>query len=310
MTDLLEMLTKWFSKPVTLKRLAALLVFAAVALCIIFSYERYTFSFRLARLQKEAELLGRLEEIEARGTNQPVELEQARKALREQVIESIKARPMSLEFVPSTLTVSMNSLWKFLAGGAGWFLSSLYQIRKWKTKTGPKDVFGTFCAGLLIGFFAIFVPPIWWPWFHLFVYPVLFMLMFMLAITPLAIYLALKMARHRAETVSCTNNLKQIGLAARIWAANHGDYLPENLDSLKTELGDDRAACCPAGKNKGYEILSPGISSLDPTEVYARCPVHNILTLADGTVRPLGKDRVVREGRIWKVKPAIPSEKF
>ncbi len=37
---------------------------------------------------------------------------------------------------------------------------------------------------------------------------------------------ALAKAKEKAQSISCVNNMKQIGLAARIWAADHGDKFP------------------------------------------------------------------------------------
>ena len=211
---------------------------------------------------------------------------------------------MSLELVPSTLTFSMNSLWKFLAGGAVWSITAVFQIRKWKNPAGRKDILGAFGVAIIAGFFATFVPAIWWPWFHLLVYPLLFMSGFVIVIIPIALALALKNARSKAQMVVCSNNLKQVGIGARIWSQDHGDILPKNFEEMKATLASKDLTHCPADKNREYEILSPGAPLADPSVVYVRCPIHNLVIFADGSVHQIGKRELLREKDQWRIKPA------
>lgn len=44
---------------------------------------------------------------------------------------------------------------------------------------------------------------------------------------------ALSQAKGRAQRISCTNNMKQIGLAFRVWAVDNDDTLPFNLSTNK-----------------------------------------------------------------------------
>jgi hypothetical protein len=89
----------------------------------------------------------------------------------------------------------------------------------------------------------------------------------------------------RAERLKCVNNLKQVLLAARIWANDHGDVLPRDYDSMKAELVRDTITYCPGEGGGRYEILSPGARETNPWIVYARCTVHSIAGLVDGSVQ-------------------------
>ena len=96
-------------------------------------------------------------------------------------------------------------------------------------------------------------------------------------------------AKQRSSSINCISNLKQIGLAARMWANDHGDMLAADYESLKAYLGSSKVLYCPESEGTvQYEIVSPGISELDATVVYARCPTHGHVVLADGSAHQLG----------------------
>ena len=95
---------------------------------------------------------------------------------------------------------------------------------------------------------------------------------------------ALAQAREKARSISCVNNLKQIGLAFYMYAQDAGDRLPLSygMTSLGTNqpwhwfiasyLGDDKARECPSysiNANRGY---SYGVN----TEIYNSPPLASI----------------------------------
>jgi hypothetical protein len=105
-------------------------------------------------------------------------------------------------------------------------------------------------------------------------------------------------AQNKTQSVHCINNIKQIGLAARIWANAHNtDLLPADFVTMKNELPSPRMLTCsgdparkPAmswdefdGTSVTYEMLSPGGSEREPTTVYIRCPIHGHIGLTDGS---------------------------
>ena len=114
---------------------------------------------------------------------------------------------------------------------------------------------------------------------------------------------AMAKAKDRAQSINCVNNLKQIGLAARMYANDHAEVLPKDFEAMKNELGSPRVLFCPGDpkKNKpvswtgfnfadvSYEFVSPGARTDDPQKVLARCPIHNNICLVDGSVQQQGR---------------------
>lgn len=100
-----------------------------------------------------------------------------------------------------------------------------------------------------------------------------------------AVKTGVKAARSKAQEINCINNLKQVGFGARLWAIQHDGALPPDFDSMKKELVSGKITCCPSDDTVQYEILSPGVADTDPSVVFARCPIHKISVLADGTVQ-------------------------
>ena len=108
-------------------------------------------------------------------------------------------------------------------------------------------------------------------------------------------------AKAKAERIQCINNLKQIGLAARIWSGDHGDIFPQDFISMTNELSAWRILQCPsdhshnvvgwsdvAAGNVSYQMISPGISETNPAVVFALCPIHGNIGLVDGSVQQIG----------------------
>jgi hypothetical protein len=99
------------------------------------------------------------------------------------------------------------------------------------------------------------------------------------------------------------NNLKQMGLAARIYAVDHEDAFPPDLLSMREELGSPKVLVCPqdpAAAQVGslsWESLRPeGISyeyfgagkkdsDPDPRQVLFRCRFHGHVCRLDGSVQ-------------------------
>ena len=109
----------------------------------------------------------------------------------------------------------------------------------------------------------------------------------------------LEVAREKAMSIQCVNNLKQLGLAARIWAVDHGDTTPASLLQMTNEMSTPKILFCPAdtgrqaaanwssftAANCSYDYLASSAPETEPSRVMFRCPIHGSLGLCDGSVQ-------------------------
>jgi hypothetical protein len=108
---------------------------------------------------------------------------------------------------------------------------------------------------------------------------------------------AMKKAQERAMSVQCINNLKQVGLAVRVWALDNNDIFPTNFLCMSNELSTPKILVCPADTNR---MVAPNFGSYtdancsydlffgsdrEPTQVLSRCPIHGHIGLCDGSVQ-------------------------
>ncbi len=104
--------------------------------------------------------------------------------------------------------------------------------------------------------------------------------------------------KEKAMSTACINNLKQIGLAARMWANDHHtNALPIDWLVMKKLLNTPRILTCPAdtgrtsatswdqfdGTSVSYELPSMAPDERDPYTVYSRCRIHGHIGLTDGS---------------------------
>ncbi len=114
-------------------------------------------------------------------------------------------------------------------------------------------------------------------------------------------------AKRRAESIRCVNNMKQLGLAVRIFATDNGDDFPPDLKSVLPYGTGSKTLLCPEDFGKpnlsvddlkamsteqvssysSYEFLAPGPGKFetDPQRVMFRCPFHGHVALCDGSVQ-------------------------
>ena len=120
---------------------------------------------------------------------------------------------------------------------------------------------------------------------------------------------ALAKAKEKAQRINCVSNLKQIGLAARMWSNDHNGKFPPDFVSMSNELVTPKILVCPGDSaksrmldwsefradNVSYEYLQPGIDERSaPQTVVFQCPIHGNVGLIDGSVQQRGQ----RTGRL------------
>lgn len=115
---------------------------------------------------------------------------------------------------------------------------------------------------------------------------------------------ALAKAKEKAQRINCVNNMKQIGLAARMWSNDHGGKFPPDFASMSNELTNPKILACPGDSSKTramnwsefgpgnltYEYLEPGIDEkVAPQTVVFQCPIHDNIGMGDGSVQQGGQ---------------------
>lgn len=105
--------------------------------------------------------------------------------------------------------------------------------------------------------------------------------------------------KDEAHAVRCVNNLKQLALAARIWANDHNDTFPPDYLSMQAEIASPKILFCPGDPNATpvndwsavgpsaptYRYLNPGGTDLEPEKQLLSCPIHGHIALSDGSVQ-------------------------
>ncbi len=157
-------------KELTWKRFLGLLLVIAIAVAGLAFYERFTNNFRLSRLQKEAEILSTLQDIERKGPIADPELSTIYSRIKKELEEASIYRPLTLK-----LTVALTSVSKFIAGAFLWLGFALFVFPS--VLKGETNAWEGFVAILLLaiifGVIGIYIPD--QPqhiWIHYLLYPI------------------------------------------------------------------------------------------------------------------------------------------
>jgi len=134
---------------------------------------------------------------------------------------------------------------------------------------------------------------------------------------------ALEQAHERALTIQCVNNMKQLGLAVKVWSLDNENMTPPNVLSMTNEMNSFKILVCPADSgrqaakdptsysaaNCSYEYLAPSVPDNEPNRILFRCPIHGNVCLCDGSVQmELAKKHpeqiVQKDGKLYAGPPA------
>ncbi|HXA44606.1 MAG TPA: hypothetical protein VNZ25_03795, partial [Candidatus Angelobacter sp.] len=120
----------------------------------------------------------------------------------------------------------------------------------------------------------------------------------------------LSSAKRRAQSISSINNLKEVGLAARIFSGDNNDRLPQSFDEMKDELGSDKITY-DTETGQRFTYLGGGMSldSLKPDSVLAYSPIvndHCEVLYADGSVSHVSAEQFAELSQRGLVQLANP----
>src|SRR6478736_6754985 len=106
---------------------------------------------------------------------------------------------------------------------------------------------------------------------------------------------ALSRAKSKAQRISSVNNLKQIGLAVRIFAGDNDDRLPTSFEEMRNELATDKITY-DVESGQRYTYLGAGYrdGEITPDSVIAYSPIikgHCNILLADGSVQMISEGK-------------------
>jgi hypothetical protein len=137
---------------------------------------------------------------------------------------------------------------------------------------------------------------------------------------------ALESARERVGSIRCVNNLKQLGLAVKVWSLDNHDMTPPNVQCLSNEMSSLSILICPSDSgrqaakdlasltpsNCSYEYLCPSAPNNESDRILFRCPIHGHIGLCDGSVQSkIGKEHpdwiVQRDGKFLLRRVEPPS---
>ncbi len=141
---------------------------------------------------------------------------------------------------------------------------------------------------------------------------VLLVVVAILAVLAAMLLPALSAAKSRAMRINSVNNLRQVGLAAHIFAGDNGDRLPVSFDEMKSELGTDKVTY-DTETGQRYTYLGGGMSldALKPDSVLAYSPMvngHCTVLYADGSVEQPTATRFAELSQRGLVQLATPQE--
>ena len=102
---------------------------------------------------------------------------------------------------------------------------------------------------------------------------------------------ALAKAKSKAMRVNALNNLRQIGVAARLYASDNNDRFPAAFEQMLPELGTEKILVDPESGERFVYLGGPGLSESTPQALLAYSPVERggtrDVAFCDGSVSRL-----------------------
>lgn len=173
MTAIVEAFLKFFSE-FSWKRLLAIVIVAILVAVGFILYERYTSGFRLGRLQKQAELLVTLNQLQTANIHSDPRLGKIYDRLAADADDAAQTKPLTISFLALPSGMFNHVIAKFLAGAAPWAFIGLFFIPGILRgdKGSASALLGVTVFIVLFGAIGAVLPNIWWPWFNLWIYPI------------------------------------------------------------------------------------------------------------------------------------------
>jgi hypothetical protein len=268
---LLEQLLRYL-EDLTARRFFTLLIVMSLLIGAALFYERYTANFALARLEKASLLLKELEssKYEASSSKELAEMHHEMSLQLHALLVKEREKAQTAE-VKSEFPIPEHVLfWKMLAGGAIWLILGIAMLLFSPGKDAKLS--GSFGFLILAASFALLgglLPTIYWPWFNLFIYP---LLSAGLIILPAILIPAFKKVRDTSREKAILNNLRQISAAADQYFLENGvaevelaqligpekyirnivSVAGEKYDGMKIQQGQEIYVVTKEGKRIGY----------------------------------------------------------
>jgi hypothetical protein len=184
MSDLFQSFISVFSE-LTWKRFFGIFLLAILASLVFLIFERYTSSFSLARIQKTADVLEKLHQLEINGVAASPSLKESYDSLIQQTNDVVSTKPFSLTL--GFPEFSMYSLAKFFAAFWPWSLFLILAIKEKQANRRTGYIAAFFIFGLMAGGLGLFMRNQYW--MNLIFYPLVFFILVIFLVIGFGFYL-------------------------------------------------------------------------------------------------------------------------